>query len=570
MNFKFLKNKTSILLFLILCMGLGFRLFAINWDNGYYFQPDERAIILAVNNLHLPQTLPLFLSPASPMNTHFFAYGNFPMYFLKVVSTFFSFLSPALGMYAGLYYIARPISAIFDTLTILLIFLLAKEFFSKKTALFSSFFYAASVLPIQLSHFFAVDTILTFFTSLTMLLLLRFYKRQTVANASLIGISLGFALATKISALALVPAVLCAISADFLLIILRQPHKPRIWFPHLPHFLLKLLKDFFVIGIFAGTFFVILQPYTIIDFNNFLSQNLAQAQMTRNAFTFPYTLQYVGKIPYWYEIENIFLYGLGPFIAFFSFVGFFIFFHLLFTKEKIASLHKELIFLSFFIVYFILVGKFAVGFMRYMLPLYPYFCIFAGVCASFLLSFLNRYKKIAGILTCGIALMYPLSFLSVYTKPNARVQASNWIYKHIPAKSSIAIEHWDDALPIYGAGSYRENVLELYNPDTLMKWDKIHFQLQDSTYIIIASNRLYVPLQKLTDCKKLPPLYCYVQTADYYKKLFDGSLGFRKIAEFESFPTIPFTSFTINDFSADESFTVYDHPKIMIFKKDSL
>jgi hypothetical protein len=74
-----------------------------------------------------------------------------------------------------------------------------------------------------------------------------------------------------------------------------------------------------------------------------------------------------------------------------------------------------------------------------------------------------------------------------------------------------------------------------------------------------------VPLQKLNACAKFEK--CYPLTNQYYKDLFSGQLGFEKIAEFTSYPTIPFINVQIKDDSADESFTVYDHPKIIIFKK---
>ncbi|MHB8484000.1 MAG: hypothetical protein ACYDBV_14985, partial [Nitrospiria bacterium] len=108
----------------------------------------------------------------------------------------------------------------------------------------------------------------------------------------------------------------------------------------------------------------------------------------------------------------------------------------------------------------------------------------------------------------------------------------------------------------------------LYNQDTPEKWNQINTHLKTVNYILIASNRLYVPLMKLTDCQKLAPHPCYAQTASYYQKLFTGRLGFHKVAEFSTYPTIPFFNLTINDQSADESFTVYDHPKVMIFQKN--
>ena len=114
---------------------------------------------------------------------------------------------------------------------------------------------------------------------------------------------------------------------------------------------------------------------------------------------------------------------------------------------------------------------------------------------------------------------------------------------------------------------YEQLTLPLYDPDTKEKWQSIRSILQQTDYIIIASGRLYIPLQKLTDCKHLPVNRCYPLTAKYYKNLFSGKLGFKKIQEFKSEPTIPFINIGINDLSADENFTVFDHPTIMIFKK---
>lgn len=176
-------------------------------------------------------------------------------------------------------------------------------------------------------------------------------------------------------------------------------------------------------------------------------------------------------------------------------------------------------------------------------------------------------RKIAILTFVFILLIYTFSFLSIYVQPNTKIRATEWINKNIPYGSRIAVEHWDDALPVYGGQNYIQMTLPLYETDTIQKWQNITAVLKNSDYIIIASNRLYKPLQKLTDCKVLPKERCYPQTADYYKKLFSGRLGFRKIIEFSNYPTIPFTNIKLVDDGADESFTVYDHPKIMIFKK---
>jgi len=85
-------------------------------------------------------------------------------------------------------------------------------------------------------------------------------------------------------------------------------------------------------------------------------------------------------------------------------------------------------------------------------------------------------------------------------------------------------------------------------------------------YLILASNRLYVPLQKLADCEKYKK--CYPKTAQFYTDLFSGEVGFSQVAEFESYPGFKFLNLWFSDQSADESFTVYDHPKVIIFGRD--
>jgi hypothetical protein len=214
--------------------------------------------------------------------------------------------------------------------------------------------------------------------------------------------------------------------------------------------------------------------------------------------------------------------------------------------------------------------------MRYMLPLYPLLCLFAAVFVGrFLIPKINLLPRYLSLFVFNfsflILLVWPLSFMNIYTKPNTRVLASQWINQNIPVSSTLAIEHWDDSLPLLGQQNYKIITLPLYDPDTPEKWQMINDQLSKTDYIIIASNRLYTPLQKLTDCEKLPLGRCYKETSQYYKNLFDGKLGFKKAAEFTSYPKFSFPlvkwEYEINDSSADESFTVYDHPKVIIFKK---
>ena len=324
----------------------------------------------------------------------------------------------------------------------------------------------------------------------------------------------------------------------------------------------KITIHSLVFGFCILVFYFLFMPYAFIENTMFISDIKAQLAMNSNPYIFPYTLQYVGTIPYLYYLKNIFLWGLGPIISVLSIIG-------LWLMPK----RKNILFFIFYLFYFLIIGRSAVKFMRYMIPLYPMFALLAGYG---LYQLHKHYKLLSYVLITGL-LLWTFIFLNIYLVPHTRIAATDWIIKNIPKGSTLAVEHWDDRIPLYGGENYNFEELTLYDqPDDENKWQILNKKLQKSDYIIIASNRLYVPLQRLSGCKKFKS--CYPKTAEYYKKLFSGKLGFKKIAEFSVYPKLEIAwpsklqrsgrnwKLEIRDDVADESFTVYDHPKIMIFK----
>ncbi|MGC9395996.1 MAG: DUF2298 domain-containing protein [Anaerolineae bacterium] len=160
--------------------------------------------------------------------------------------------------------------------------------------------------------------------------------------------------------------------------------------------------------------------------------------------------------------------------------------------------------------------------------------------------------------------------------------------------SVIANEHWDDALPqrmdgkdAYGnwyrglssASSLPDGLMHIYDNDTLEKREALFDWLDEADYIVFSSNRAYASIPRLS--------MRYPFTTAYYKALFDGRLGFELLAEFVSYPAlgpcqfpdqeIPFALQTprytnarpcqISFPAAEEAFSVYDHPTVLIFAK---
>jgi hypothetical protein len=271
--------------------------------------------------------------------------------------------------------------------------------------------------------------------------------------------------------------------------------------------------------------------------------------------TFPPSIQWLNKQPVLYSLQNLAIFGTGPIYFFFICAGIFY----LIKKHRKAEL---LIFLLWTLGYFLYQSTQFVKVMRYFIIIYPYLAIFAGLGLYYITKPVHKSLQIVILV---LLLVWPLSFLSIYTRPVTRVTASRWIYHNIPAGSVLLNEHWDDPLPLLLPSmtrNYTGNMLPVFDPDTPEKWNTINTYLESGDYLILSSNRGWGSMPTVPD--KYPGM------TKFYEDLFAGNLAYKKIAEFTSYPSLGYLGIPLDfpDDWADESFTVYDHPKVMIFKRN--
>lgn len=555
---------------LAVCVILGFflRLYGLYWDSGYHFHPDERMLIMVADRIHFFTNL----------NPDFFNYGSFPLYLLRGTAQIIDWIfHTRFASYDGMLIVGRFLSTAADCIVIFLVYKIAQKLTqNRKIAIWSAFFYTIAFFPIQNSHFFVVDVYLNLFATFLVYLLMTFHEKHSMKTLIFISFVYAAALTTKVSALIFFPTIVLALvlpeerSENLFGKAIRFlkgfiPHKnPRNW------------VNLIIFGVLTILSTMLFMPYGYIEYRTFLNDIALQMRMNSDAYIFPYTLQYVGTWPYLYYLKNIFLWGVGPCIGLFAFLGSFLYVRALRSTRKTTtpSYHLSMIFFTFYILYFLVMGRSSVKFMRYMLLIYPCIAIMAGYGYVGLIDWLkSKYSNsIVGavqVATYVFCALWTCMFLAIYSVDNTRVRATQWINQFITPGSTLAVEHWDDRVPIFDNGKYRYVELPLYDqPDDDKKWLAIYEKLKEADYIIIASNRLYTPLQRLHACGE-GKKRCYPTTAKYYENLLSGRLNFVKIAQFTSYPRITFFGQTLRlrDDSADESFTVYDHPKIMIFKK---
>ncbi|CAG0929996.1 hypothetical protein TFLX_01532 [Thermoflexales bacterium] len=176
-------------------------------------------------------------------------------------------------------------------------------------------------------------------------------------------------------------------------------------------------------------------------------------------------------------------------------------------------------------------------------------------------------------------------FASLTVVSGAPVQAES---------STITTESWDEAVPVRDGGRdgfsiYHGVEIQRQWEDTPEKLNALVDWLTQADYVTLSSARAYAPMSR-------QPRHFPLST-EYYRALFNGELGFKLAASIESYPTLgPFTFpdqettqymglwpdptrcpqagvSTCRDLinvslpPAEEAFSVYDHPRVLIFEK---
>lgn len=517
----------------VVLLAAALRLVHIDWDQNRHFHPDERAVTMAVMRLSFS---PLQLDP------DFFAYGSLPIYMAKATSSLVAWVDPWAATYDGIIYYGRALSAVIGTLTVLLTILLGARLYDLRTGVLGGFLLATTVLHVQNSRFLTVDVTLTFFVLLALLQLVKLSRDGRRSSFLWAGVCIGLAVATKFSAMALLAPLGIAI-------LHRWWQEGR---------LLPVL-GWSVAAVLAGVAaFALAEPYIILNFDRVMRDITEQSHMVRNAGLFPFTTQYIGTPKYAYEIEQMVLWGMAPPLGLAALWA-------TLTRPGHAWRHgraDEMVLLFWVVPFFLVTGWFEVKFPRYLLPIYPVLAVWA---AEWLL---RRYRaglfgRVAlPVVVVGTALA-ALAFTSLYTRPHTVVSASEWFFRHVPAGSKVLTQDWDEGFPMplpgYSAGSYEIVPFGYYErPDTTAKIRRLAKELASADYIAFQTKRLYGAVTRAPDRFPL--------TNNYFYRLFAGDLGYTLIHEVASRPSL--FGYEVPTELADESLSVYDHPKVLVFRND--
>ena len=569
----------NILFFLLFFLLVSSRFVNLGWGLPFPMHPDERNMVVAIMQLTCSP-----LGSLDCFNPHFFAYGQFSLYLGFILAPFVSLIQHIPTSFEHAALSLRILSAVSSVLTVLVLIKTIKRIISisDKWVYIALLFFTFVPAFIQFAHFGTTESILMLCYSLLLYFAVNFltnmYSLTRFIKYS--AIIFGLALGTKVSALAF-----GSIPAFALLFYAIAQKRWNIW--------AQLLFEGAKFFILTGTIFLITSPYNILDFNEFMGSMRYESAVGFGEYKAFYTRSFEYTIPMIFQFFSIFPYSLGwPIFILFT-LGFF-----LLPYNNSLFLFLRLQFLLFFIPNSFFYAKWT----RFSSPIFPLMMLIAFITFIYSYKLLKQFiplvvSKIFILIITIIVIIPGIAYTSIYLYQDVRYKASDWVYAHMENGAYILSETANVIdVPVVDPNNPHShsskhftyisfNFYDLHiNPDLVSELEE---HIHKADYIFIPSRRVFAnhtcyssisnsrfqisnfqPGYEVDRCEKLSQEY--PQVNEYYDRLFSGELGFEKVAEFTSYPRIELFGKTLLEFPdemAEETWTVFDHPVIRIYKR---
>jgi hypothetical protein len=344
---------------------------------------------------------------------------------------------------------------------------------------------------------------------------------------------------------------------------------------------------FFGITIFAVA--VATSFYSVLDLKHAMSALDFESAVAIGTVEVFYTRSFAHTMPVVFQFLSVFPFALGSIMTVLFIIGFFV---LPWRREYVIM---RIAFLLYFIPSSITYTKWT----RFMAPLFPLMILF-GVSTLFriydtVVNFVKTHPKLKDgykraslmadslFFTVMLALLVipGLAYLTIYQTPDVRYKASEWIFKNVKSDAYILQETANVVdIPIPSPDmknipttSYQYFSFNFYDVDADSSYQpQLREHVRNADYIFVPSRRIFANhtcvRRDIDACRALRNKYPILN--EYYDSLFNGELGFEQVAVFTSYPRIEFFGKTILEFPdevAEETWTVFDHPVIRIFKR---
>lgn len=384
-------------------------------------------------------------------NLHRFNYPPFYAYLQSGAYTALFLWLAAQGLWSQVppftvpeyYHWGRLLTAVFGTLTVLVVYLMGRRLRVRRTGLLAAALLAGSYLHVIHSHYATFDVMVGFLAALTLLFSDLIRTEEKAKWYLLAGLCAGLAGATKYNGGV-------AIVIPLVAHVLVKPWDEWGWI----NGRLFLIPVGFLLGFFAGN------PFALGSFTEFLN---GLALVLHHYGTEQPGFEGTGN---WRWYPKVFLSSADG----------------LWVVTGVAGLagllwrdwRKGLLLLVFPGVYFVLVSGFVVRFERNMVPLLPFLALggawLLDASAGWTAERLGRGQRATGLLAALgalIVLALPIAagiaFDVAISRTDHRELAGRWVEENVEQGSKIAIEHY--AIPFDYSDYSVKDVLRISNHD---------------------------------------------------------------------------------------------------------
>lgn len=409
----------------IVAFGFFLRFYGIRFGLPYLYHQDEPVTVGVALKFGTGSLNPHYF--AHPHLLHYMLFGLYGVMFLiglplrlwRSVSEFqgLFFRDPSL-----FYGVGRGLCALLGTATLLVIYFYGKRLYGRTVGLLGALFLATSFLHVRSSHYVRHDVPVVFMILLSSLAIFHMGERGRRKDFFFAGLLSGLTVATNWNgAILLAPLVLG-------LFLRKDPPKTVL-------VNLATVCGGGLVGLFAGSPFLFLDLRGSLQEFRRLFSSLVPSHPTGAALGGGIPLK--GWSSYLFHYLRV---GMGWPLEILGILG------LLFLLVRHQK--EDILFLSLPILYFCLIGSIHSSVRaEYILPVLPYLYLSAAV---FLVWVTQRLKDAKRIVCFGIFIPFCMALPTVQsirhdyliTLKDTRTVAKEWIERHIPQGSRIAMERY--------------------------------------------------------------------------------------------------------------------------------
>jgi hypothetical protein len=398
----------------VLLLALGLRLWGLKQGLPYAYNADENAHFL-------PRAIGMFghaLDPDYFVNPPAYTYVLHVLLAIRYggrLAVGDAFATDPTAVWT----MARAASAVLGTIAVGLLYLAGRRLAGRAAGLLAAALLAVAFLPVFYSHLALNDVPTLAPLCLSLWGAAGILRSGRGLDYVVAGIGLGLSAATKYTGGIVVLALLAAFAAHAL-----RDRRAAV-------------RGLILAGLLAPAAFLVANPYALIDHREFLDGLSHQSDASREAAGKLGVTQDNGWLYYLWS----FGWGLGwvPLVA-------------AAVAVPVLAVARRWALLAFLapapILFVAFMGSQERFFGRWLMPVLPFVCLLAAICAVMLVTAATRRAPawrpmlgaVAAVALCGQGLVYSIHDGRVLSREDTRGLTRDWLVRHVPAGTRIVVE----------------------------------------------------------------------------------------------------------------------------------